>query len=145
MPPHGIPKTVGSVAAVKKKSKARHDWFGKMRSFEKFIDASRKEPDADHPRIKIAILDTGLDLSHPDISQAHEEGRLHVYDFIENSTTIKDESGHGTHCTSLLLKYAPNAEVFVGRVFRTTKADDSSCDILTKVKLTPFMIKLINL
>ncbi|PVH72788.1 subtilisin-like protein [Cadophora sp. DSE1049] len=103
-----------------------------MKSFEKTVDASRKEPDAAHPRVKIAVLDTGLDLSHRDIIKAKEQGRLKFRDFVDDTDTIKDDDGHGTHCTSLALKYAPNAEIFAGRVFRKSEADTDSCDILTK-------------
>lgn len=109
------------------------DWFQEMKSFEKLVDASRKEPDADNGRVRVAIFDTGLDLSHPDIQKARSEGRLHFHDFVEKNGTIIDQSGHGTHCASLILKYAPNAELFVGRVFRNNEADNESCGILTEV------------
>lgn len=112
-----------------------------MKAFQKLVDASRKEPDAAHPRVRVAILDTGLDLSHKDISKAQEQGRLKFKDFVQVSDEIKDEDGHGTHCTSLVLKHAPNAEVFSGRVFRTSKADKDSCSILTKVKPVSYLCK----
>jgi subtilisin family serine protease len=105
-----------------------------MKSFERLVDASRKEPDAAHPRVKVAILDTGLDLSHRDIRKAQEQGRLKFKDFVKKSDNIKDDDGHGTHCTSLVLKYAPNTEVFAARVFRKSQADGDSCRILTKVE-----------
>jgi subtilisin family serine protease len=105
-----------------------------MKAFEKLVGASRKEPDTAHPRVRVAIFDTGLDLSHSDICKAQEQGRLKFKDFVENSDNIKDDDGHGTHCISLVLKYAPNAEIFAGRVFRKSQADGDSCGILTKVK-----------
>lgn len=104
-----------------------------MESFEELINASRKEPDDYHPRVKIAILDTGLDLSHRDIIKAKDEGRLKYWDFVDDTEAIKDDDGHGTHCTSIALQYAPNAEIFVGRVFRKRQADSGSCGILTMV------------
>ena len=62
-----------------------------------------------------------------------EEKRLSYYDFVDEHKDTIDTDGHGTHCTSLLLNYAPNAEIFAGRVFRTSEADDNSAAILAKV------------
>jgi subtilisin family serine protease len=112
-----------------------------MKTFERLVDASRKDPDTARPRVRVAIFDTGLDLLHRDIRKAREQGRLNFRDFVENSDDIKDEDGHGTHCTSLVLKYAPNAEVFAGRVFRKSQADGDSCCILTKVRPANFLRK----
>ena len=114
-------------------SKRPRDWFYEMKAFEKSVDACRKEPDDSSPRVKIAILDTGLDLLHPDMTDIYNDGRLQYHDFIENSASIKDLDGHGTHCTSILAKLAPNAEIFVARVFRKSWADYNSVAIVTKV------------
>lgn len=43
--------------------------------------------------IKIGILDTGIDYTHPDISKNYKGG----YNFIDNNTDAKDYNGHGTH------------------------------------------------
>lgn len=113
----------------------RGDWFSEMKTFEKCIDSSRKEPDAAHPRVKVAVLDTGLDITHPEISKEIFDGRIKFHDFVESSTSIKDLDGHGTHCTSLVAKFAPNAEIYVGRVFKTSKAVEDSPTILAEVNL----------
>ncbi|KAK0111238.1 hypothetical protein ONS95_001611 [Cadophora gregata] len=126
-------RKIGSVSAAKgAASKGPADWFTQMKSFEKTVDASRKEPDAAHPRVKITVLDTGLDLSHREMIRANDEGRLRTRDFVEDTDNVKDSDGHGTHCTSLALRYAPNAEIFAGRVFRKNEADTDSFSILTK-------------
>jgi subtilisin family serine protease len=106
-----------------------------MKAFEKCVDSSRKEPDLAHPRVKIAVLDTGLDITHPEISREILEGRIKFHDFVEDSTSIKDLDGHGTHCTSLVAKFAPNSEIYVGRVFKISKAVEDSPVILAKVSL----------
>lgn len=104
-----------------------------MKSYEKCIDACRRDPDEANPRVKIAVLDTGLDLTHPDIAKQYDDGRIKIRDFIEKEDTIKDLDGHGTHCTSLLLNNAPNAEIYAGRVFRKSRAEDSSAATLAEV------------
>lgn len=105
-----------------------------MRYFEPCIDSSRKDPSPSDPRVKVAILDTGADLTHPDIVEAMKRGLVHYYDFIQDESTMTDLDGHGTHCTSVLLKLAPNTETYIGRVFRKSKAPSSSLETLIKVK-----------
>lgn len=73
--------------------------------------------------IKLAILDTGLDLRHPDfIGRA-----ITSQSFVDGVTDPQDGNGHGTHCAGLacgtarpgrLPRYgvAYEAEIFVGKV-----------------------------
>jgi hypothetical protein len=108
------------------------DWFDELKSFKKCVKSSRIV-DEDSQRVKVAVLDTGVCGSHPDMIKALQDERLGFYDFVENSKTYKDLDGHGTHCASLVLTHAKNAKVFVGRVFESSKADSGSPGILAKV------------
>jgi subtilisin family serine protease len=101
-----------------------------MRAFEKCVDALRKPFD---PRVRVAILDTGVDATHTDIAKEIQDGRIIFHDFINDSANIKDDDGHGTHCTSILAKLAPNAEIYVGRVFQISQAVEDSAAVVTKV------------
>jgi thermitase len=47
--------------------------------------------------VTIAIVDTGVDLFHPDISGKLVSG----YDFVNNDNTPQDDHGHGTHVTGI--------------------------------------------
>lgn len=47
--------------------------------------------------IDICILDTGLDISHPDFQHRNIEGKS----FIQGEVWDKDPKGHGTHCTGI--------------------------------------------
>lgn len=68
----------------------------------------------------IAILDTGIDITHPDLAaniwtnkleNEGAEGRdddangfkddIHGWDFVNNSPRICDNNGHGTHCAGI--------------------------------------------
>jgi subtilisin len=74
--------------------------------------------------IKIAVLDTGLDLTHPDFV-----GRTITSKSFINGEDVQDLNGHGTHCIgtacgldssdpALPMRYgiAYEAEIFVGKV-----------------------------
>jgi len=73
--------------------------------------------------IKIAILDTGLDLNHPDY-----HGRTIVSEtFVPGTASAQDGQGHGTHCAGTAAgpvaqaqrpRYgvAPDAELYIGKV-----------------------------
>lgn len=85
-----------------------------MKVYEKFIS---KELDS-HPTgvIKVAILDTGIDRNH-DLIEGREEnirGKHNLYD--PPRKTIKDENGHGTFITSLILDYAPDVELYIIKI-----------------------------
>jgi serine protease AprX len=46
--------------------------------------------------VRVAILDTGIDLTHPDFA-----GRIEIYKKIAAATTFADTNGHGTHVASI--------------------------------------------
>ena len=48
--------------------------------------------------INIAILDTGIDYTHPDLSSNYVDG----YDFVNNDDDPMDDHGHGTHCAGII-------------------------------------------
>jgi subtilisin family serine protease len=88
--------------------------------------------------IRIAILDTGIDLGHPSLRHLangdQRDGELRAYrDFVGGGTTPTDESGHGTFIAGLLVGrpahglrsltggsdvqgLVPDAELMVGRI-----------------------------
>jgi thermitase len=47
--------------------------------------------------VTVAILDTGIDPSHPDLASKIVAG----YDFVANDSNPRDENGHGTHVAGI--------------------------------------------
>jgi subtilisin family serine protease len=77
----------------------------------------------------VAILDTGVDITHPEIQAA----QFRIKGYFSQSTDIssegdlklvQDDDGHGTHGTSVLLRTAPHAVIYVAKV--TKKATDNN-------------------
>ena len=72
--------------------------------------------------IRVAVLDTGLDLNHPDFANRN----IQTKSFVPNET-VEDRQGHGTHTAGTIAgarasnigrRYgvAPDIELFVGKV-----------------------------
>lgn len=79
-------------------------------------------------RVKIAILDTGIDLTHPDFKDdqagTRENRRIKKpEDFLDPSGSAVDTCGHGTHCVGLLRLIAPEADIYVARVAKDFKGN----------------------
>jgi len=97
------------------------DWFNLLSSVHRIVEEDRKSK---AKRVKIAILDTGVDATHPTISAAIKEKR--IAGFFPNSLDeesrsdsldpLNDTNGHGTQGTGVLLKTAPHAKIYVARV-----------------------------
>lgn len=68
--------------------------------------------------VRIAVLDTGLDKSHPDFEA--QEGRIQgEKSFISDcrrEDDVFDRCGHGTHVAGLLLDFAPDAELYIAKI-----------------------------
>lgn len=72
--------------------------------------------------IRVGVLDTGLDLQHPDL-----QGRLITSKSFVQGQDVQDGNGHGTHCVGTACGprsitgapgygVAPQAEIFAGKV-----------------------------
>ena len=63
------------------------------------------------------MLDTGLDLLHPDI-RACENQVKGIHNWIDSGDPqqIIDSNGHGTCVAGLLLDFAPGADLFVAKI-----------------------------
>ncbi|KAI0180728.1 pfs domain-containing protein [Hypoxylon sp. FL1284] len=67
--------------------------------------------------VKIAVLDTGIDLSHPDI-EARSENIKGKYNWLNERfrNGVHDRNGHGTFVSGILLDYAPDAHLYIAKI-----------------------------
>ncbi|MHA1878929.1 MAG: S8 family peptidase, partial [Candidatus Heimdallarchaeota archaeon] len=65
--------------------------------------------------VKVAIIDTGIDYTHPDLDGVYAGG----YDFVANDNDPKDENGHGTHCAGIVAA-EDNGEGVIGVAPKTS-------------------------
>ncbi len=89
--------------------------------------------------IKVAVLDTGLDLDHPDFAGRVIQSRSFI-----NGEAVQDRNGHGTHCIGTacgpkdspeLPRYgiAYNADIFAGKVL-SDRGSGSDSGILAGIE-----------
>ncbi|KAH7159147.1 peptidase S8/S53 domain-containing protein, partial [Fusarium sp. MPI-SDFR-AT-0072] len=73
-----------------------------------------------HPRIRIAVLDSGVNEGISLICQAIKTNHINSLkskSFVgRESNWRQDSDGHGSHIVQLLLKVAPMAEIYVGKI-----------------------------
>ncbi|KAK0657806.1 peptidase S8/S53 domain-containing protein [Cercophora newfieldiana] len=114
-------------------SEGADEWVTKYKSKLKWLINGKDRERNPDDRIRIALLDTGVQATHPDISRMWgiptDEKRNswlqeHFADFcIPGSNCIegdpKDTAGHGTQVAGILLQLAPNADLYVGRISET--------------------------
>ncbi|KAI0101217.1 pfs domain-containing protein [Daldinia grandis] len=83
--------------------------------YDKFITSFA--PPLTFPPVKIAILDTGIDLTHPDV-EACSNNMKGKYNWLNENfkNRVHDRNGHGTFCFGLLLDYAPDAQLYVAKI-----------------------------
>ncbi|KAK4210468.1 peptidase S8/S53 domain-containing protein [Rhypophila decipiens] len=68
-------------------------------------------------RVKIAVLDTGCDISHPQFlaNVGRIKGRK-TWVPMKSETDVSDSFGHGTHVIGLLLDIAPDSDIYIAQV-----------------------------
>jgi hypothetical protein len=79
-------------------------------------------------RLKVAVLDTGIDTSHPDFD---DDDRLKELRSWVGSAATVDKSGHGTHIVSTILSLTRNVDVYVAKISEgnTLQATDQIVEV----------------
>ncbi|KAK5087249.1 hypothetical protein LTR24_006889 [Lithohypha guttulata] len=111
------------------KSKAADDWFLDYESVLRITRILRPaRPKIPEDRVRVAILDTGVDIKHKNLHRLGMQQQIIYENFVPGgspSVIYQDENGHGTHVTSILLKIAENVDVYVARISPDGRTWDS--------------------
>ncbi len=111
----------------------------------------------------IAILDTGVDIEHPDLKEniwtnsreasgaddKDDDGNgftddLHGWDFVNNTARMRDNNGHGTHCAGIAAACGGNGKGIAGAnpdaliMPLTVMQSDGTGDIATIIKAVDY-------
>lgn len=121
--------------------KAATTWFEWHDDALSRIAQLRNSRASDAQQVKIAILDSGIELSQDAEDMYNSEPRIRYKSFLDHDTEWKDDAGHGTHLAVLLRKIAPNAAVYVGRVFKKNPTKNSANNI-AEVKISELRLFL---
>ncbi|KAF3917680.1 Ankyrin-3 [Arthrobotrys entomopaga] len=82
----------------------------------------------DENRVKIAIIDSGIYPLHPQLELVKE-----YKDFItQDDKLMVDETRHGSTGVDLITEIAPDADLYVARVFRGTEAEADTPELIAK-------------
>jgi hypothetical protein len=58
-----------------------------------------------------------VDATHPEMRAALDDARIIACkSFPDSLDPLRDQHGHGTHGTSVLMRTAPNAKIYIARV-----------------------------
>ncbi|KAK4076881.1 hypothetical protein Purlil1_12536 [Purpureocillium lilacinum] len=108
----------------KDRSKASDSWIKNVKNI--IDDRIGKLAHLSSPRrVKVALLDTGIDLKHAYFDGEYPCGRIKsVRSWVDGKEGAEeqqggDESGHGTFIASLLLSLGPNVDLYVARVSKS--------------------------
>lgn len=78
--------------------------------------------DQTYSRLRIAILDTGIDMNHPEI---FGDERIKAHKSWTGTSADEDTSGHGTHIASTILSLTKNVDVYIAKITENNVLEDT--------------------
>lgn len=74
-------------------------------------------------RLKVAILDSGINLLHPDFDSHDRERIKETKSFIDDDPDT-DAVGHGTHIAAIILRLTENVDLYIAKITNTKTVDE---------------------
>ncbi|RDL36320.1 uncharacterized protein BP5553_05672 [Venustampulla echinocandica] len=109
------------------------DWFRLYRAKVRPLLPHYSSPSG---RVKIAILDTGIDLGE-DVISSLTDRIIKNESFLVDDKSTDDLDGHGTHVAGLILRVAPNSELYIARIAKNQS-------LLDKISIVNALKEAIN-
>lgn len=115
------------ITDLNSEARAAHKWFERLDRMNLLLRRKRKA--GGYHRVKLAILDTGIDSKNP-----YWKKIKGYKDFVavEEQEGI-DKTGHGTNGVYLIFKVIPEVEVYVARVFDGERATEATSTLVAQV------------
>lgn len=90
--------------------------------------------DGQFPKIRVCVIDTGIDMSHTAIFVGLKTGAIKEYrSWIGDPTDIDDNYGHGTHMVELILKASENVHIYVAKIADEAKVPEKNIELIAHV------------
>jgi hypothetical protein len=118
------------------------DFYDMLKIFQDACTAREEQLEASNKlrpmarRVRIAILDTGITRAHKGIDAGFDTKRLakeRCYSWVGESTNVDDYDGHGTNVAALVLQIAPEADIYIAKVFSGAEVPIDETDNVAKV------------
>ncbi|AXY08564.1 peptidase S8 [Bacillus thuringiensis LM1212] len=85
-------------------------YFGSQYGLQKIKASQAWDSERSDSGVKVAIVDTGVQGTHPDLASKV----IYGHDYVENDDESDDENGHGTHCAGIAGALTDNDEGIAG-------------------------------
>lgn len=113
-------------------------WFNQMEKLSSILQGRKAEKDSDSRPAKIAILDTGVEKGYARVIKQYRDF-TRSYDTNE---TCQDNTGQGAIAVRLVLEICYSAEIYVGRVFESSEANDNTVGVSLMSQVTTLSVLL---
>ena len=92
------------------------NWFKRIRETNNTIFGGIKP---ENRAVKVAILDTGINEQYPELQTNQIKDKWSFHPSLKRGH--EDLDGHGSHAAAVLLRVAPQCELYIARVFKDTR------------------------
>ena len=118
-------------------------WILQVEDLSSILRAKKKDPK--YSRVRIAIIDSGMKKDHPFAKSVKVfrdfvtsninlgDNNNEIMDESEPSDEMVDETQHGSIGVSLIGRLAPEADMYVARVFEGSTASVDTQNLIAKV------------
>lgn len=93
-------------------------------------------PPCRRERIRIAIIDTGIDNEDIHVEIARDVGRIkdcNCRGFVKDADDYQDRHGHGTRVARLILQLAPSAELYIAKISNDKSIESKHLNRISEV------------